>query len=415
MSNSPEKTRNASQPLFSICLPSRDRIETVTQSIKSVLSQSYQRFELLVSDNSIEQKGQIAKWVEETPEAIGRVRVFETPHDLDMDENWEFISTKATGDYVMFLADRWLMRPGTLDALSRIVAESNPDLFYWPGQKFGELERKLANDGQPLPLECEIEHASAVMERFLQFEGYQNKSVYGQPIPRALNSGFRRGLGIEARKIWGSIFRPISPDYTSATALLLLADKCVHIKEMMYTPVGDKSNFSNSTILGLRAYLDKHPDCNEWRGLRFDAVFLTVLKDIENTLDVWPDGERYKKLINLENALKCIIWELHFKEFNGSVHDTMQMRRKIYDFARSNGVTEDGIKRIRDYDRENRHRHVGARRLLRQLGLYEQVRSLNDKLRHRKGSRNATTESANANLASRAIQFLPPARPLSPS
>jgi len=396
---------NSRRPLFSICLPSRNRFETVTKSIQSVIDQDFKSYELLVSDNSTIGKGQLGKWVEGQGKKADLVQVFETPSDLDMDQNWEFIGNKARGEYVLFLADRWLMRRGTLSVLSRIIEESNPDLFYWPGQKFGLLEDRLSGATSALPVECEIENAHDVLEKFLQFNGYENRNVYGQPIPRALNSGFRRQIGEQAKGIWGHLFRPISPDYTSATALLLLSDKCVHIKEMMYVPTGKKSNFSDSTIIGLRAYLEKFPDCNSWRNLAMDTVFLTVLTDVEHTLDGWHDGEIWKSKFNIENALKCIMWEFHFKEFNGSLHDTKAMREQVYAFARANGLEPDAIERIREYDRFNRHKFVGVRKLLRRLGLYERARDLNNRIRYRSRTQRKQGLHTELDGANRPIEF----------
>lgn len=372
--------------MFSICLPSRDRFETVIKSIESVLDQSFHSYELLVADNSALQKGLISKWASELGLRGFPVKVFETERDLSMDENWEFISRKASGKYVMFLADRWLMRPGTLEILEKIIDQENPDLFYWPGQKADDLEAALtlANAGEPL--KCTVDSAQNVLSSFLRFEGYKTKSVYGQPIPRALNSGFKRELGIKAREIWPELFRPVSPDYTSAIALLLLSDKCVRIEEMMYLPAGNKSNFSDSSIIGLRSYLDRYPGCNSWRGLQLDLVFLTVLNDIERTLEPLPSCEGWKSKMNVENALKCMIWELHFKEFNGSLHDTGLMREAILSFGAKLGLDGEAVKRIESYYFNNRHRFVSARRLLRRLGIYDPVRQLNNAIRYRRRS-----------------------------
>jgi hypothetical protein len=392
-------------PLFSICLPSRDRFDTVVKSIDSVLAQSFRSFELLVADNSVSQKGMIKRWVFESPSRGEVVRVFETERDLSMDENWEFVSRKASGQYVMFLADRWLMRPGTLEMLARIVEEEAPDLFYWPGQKAEDLESALISANAGEPLRCRVAHAHDELRSFLQFEGYRTKSVYGQPIPRALNSGFRRELGIRAREIWPELFRPISPDYTSAVALLLLSEKCVHIEEMMYLPAGNKSNFSDSSIIGLRSYLVNYPDCNAWRGLQLDLVFLTVLNDIESTLASWPAGEAWKLKMNAENALKCMIWELHFKEFNGSLHDTQAMKAAILRFGSTQGLDAGALERVESYYSKNKHRFVGMRKLLRRLGLYDVVRRANNAVRYRKRSNLRSNLQAVPVVAGRDLVF----------
>ena len=370
-------------PLFSICLPSRDRFETVIKSIESVTSQDFPSCELLISDNSTTQKGLISKWHSKTGETSCVVRVFETERDLNMDENWEFISTKATGKYVLFLADRWVMRPGTLEVLSRIVTQEDPDLFFWPGQKAEDLETTLTNAAKGAPLECKVVSASEVLSDFLQFTGYSNQLVYGQAIPRAMNSGYKRELGLRAIEIWPHLFRPISPDYTSAIALLLLARKCIRISEMMYLPAGNKSNFSDSSIIGLRSYLKKFPGCNNWRGLELDIVFLTVLTDIEHTLSFWSDGDYWRAKMNVENALKSMLWEIRFKEFNGSLLDTEGMRRAIFKFGVDIGLSQEAIDRVISYNLGSRHRFVYIRKILRRLDLYERVRHLNNAIRYR--------------------------------
>ena len=370
-------------PLFTICIPSRDRFETASRSIKSVLEQSFQDFEILVSDNSAAERGYLQAWLGGLGPERGKVKLTETGGKLEMDENWEACSLPARGRYVLFMADRWVMRPGVLALMAKIVERTDPDIFFWPGQKFDQIREAHTVLGGPPPIQCVIERAEDVFSTFLQFRGFETSNVYGQPIPRALNSGYRRELGARAREIWGELFRPISPDYTSAVALLLLADRCVRIDEMMYHPIGNKSNFSDTTINGLGHYREKWPGCEKWRGLEIDVVFPTVLNDIERTLNNWPHREVWLSRFNVENALKCVIWELHFKEFNGSLMDTQKMRQEVYAFAKRIGLREDQIQKIRDYDRKRRHRFVPLRKVLRACGLYDTARKLNNMLRYR--------------------------------
>ncbi|HEU0152053.1 MAG TPA: glycosyltransferase [Arenimonas sp.] len=372
------------EPLFSICVPSRDRFETASRSIRSILDQSFRDFEILVSDNSVREGGQLLAWLSALGPDREKVRITETGGKLEMDQNWEACSLPAQGRYVLFMADRWLMRPGALALMADVVQRTDPDIFFWPGQKFDHVQKTHGAEGGPPPIHCITERAEDVFTTFLQFRGFETSNVYGQPIPRALNSGYRRELGTRAREIWGELFRPISPDYTSAIALLLLAERCVRIDEMMYHPIGNKSNFSDTTINGLGHYKEKWPGCEKWRGLEIDVVFPTVLNDIERTLEKWPERDVWLARFNVENALKCVIWELHFKEFNGSLLDTAQMRREVYAFAKTIGLEEDQVQRIRNYDHAKRHRFVPLRKLLRAWGLYDKARNLNNAVRYRK-------------------------------
>lgn len=393
------------EPLFSICIPSRDRFDTATRAIRSILDQSFQDFEILVSDNSARETGQLQAWLAELGPERHKVRITETGGTLEMDENWEACSLSAKGRYVVFMADRWLMRPGVLALLADVVQRTGPDIFFWPGQKFDQIQQAHGGTGGPPPIHCIVERASDVLAEFLQFRGFETGNVYGQPIPRALNSGYRRELGTRAREIWGELFRPISPDYTSAIALLLLADRCVRIDEMMYHPIGNKSNFSATTINGLGHYKEKWPGCEKWRGLEIDVVFPTVLNDIERTLEKWPDKDSWLARFNIENALKCVMWELHFKEFNGSLLDTEQMRRDVYAFAMSIGLAEDQIQKIRDYDWSKRHRFVRLRKMLRALGLYDTARNVNNAIRHRKRLKMRERIYTQSDVMQREIRF----------
>jgi hypothetical protein len=109
--------------------------------------------------------------------------------------------------------------------------------------------------------------------------------------------------------------------------------------------------------------------------------------------------------MNVENALKCMIWELHFKEFNGSLHDTQAMRTAILRFGSRQGLNTDALKRVESYYSENKHRFVGLRKLLRRLGLYDIVRRANNAVRYRKRSNLRSNLQAVPVVAGRNLVF----------
>lgn len=370
------------KPRFSICVPSRNRLEAIKQTVQSILSQDFDNWEIVISDNSTQSRGALAAWVATLAIPQDKIRVLDTGGDLQMDENWAAATVPARGDYVLVVADRWRLRKGALQVFSNIIDRFDPDLIFWPGNKASQFEAQFSTPARSALKVSEIS-TDKVLGDFLDFRGYETESVYGQAIPRALNTVYKRVLSEQARDIWGELFRPISPDYTSAMALLLVGDRCVKIHEMMYTPIkGAGSNFSSTSVLGLGHYLNTFPDCHVWRGLKEDIVFSTVLNDIERTLEITADGRDWISRINVENALKCMMSELNFKEFNGSLLPVRRMREAIYTLATREGLTEQQIARIKSYVSNSRHRAVGLRRWLRRFGLYDQVRSLNDRLRY---------------------------------
>ncbi len=373
-------------PRFSICIPSRNRLEAVKQTVQSVLAQGYDNWEIVISDNSTQFRGAAAAWVATLALPDDKIRVVEVGGALQMDENWESATVQARGEYILVVADRWRLRNGALQVFSNIVDRFDPDLFFWPGTKASQFEEMFNVLGAAPPLKVSELSADEILGKFLNFRGFETESVYGQAIPRALNGAYKRDLGSKARAIWGELFRPISPDYTSAMAFLLLGQRCIKIHEMMYTPIkGAGSNFSNTSVLGLGHYLKTFPNCHVWRGLDEDIVFSTVLNDVENTLKVTEEGRAWIVRMNVENALKCMMSELNFKEFNGSLLPIGKMRVAIYALGAREGLSEQQIANLETYVSGSRHRAVKLRRWLRRFGLYDQARSLNDRLRH--GSR----------------------------
>ncbi len=396
-------------PRFSICIPSRNRLEAVKQTVQSVLSQDFDSWEIVISDNSTQSHGALSAWVAALELPQDKIRVSETGGDLQMDENWEAATLPATGDYVFVVADRWRLRNGALQVFSSIVDRFDPDLLFWGGTKSHQFEALFSAPDGPPPLKVSECSTKEILGNFLEFRGYETESVYGQAIPRALNGAYRRVLGDKVRGIWGEIFRPISPDYTSAMAFLLSGERCVRIHEMMYTAIkGAGSNFSNTSVIGLGHYLTTFPNCHVWRGLQENIVFSTVLNDVERTLEVREEGRDWITRINVENALKCMMSELNFKEFNGSLLPVAQMRKKIYALAAREGLTEQQISNIEAYVDRSRHRAVGMRQWLRRAGLYDKARALNDRLRHSKQKSYISDKVAAEDVAARGLEIITP-------
>lgn len=88
-------------PLFSIVIPTYNRSELVKSAIQSVLRQTFEDFEILVSDNCSQ---------DDTPRVIRefndpRLKYVRTPRHFVIADNWEFGRSKATGQLILMLAD----------------------------------------------------------------------------------------------------------------------------------------------------------------------------------------------------------------------------------------------------------------------------------------------------------------------
>jgi glycosyltransferase involved in cell wall biosynthesis len=105
-------------PYFSIVIPTFNRSELFPFAVQSILKQTFQDFEIIVSDNCS---------ADDTPRVVrrfkdGRVKYVRTPRHFHIADAWEFARTHATGAFIMMLSDDDALL-GT--ALEQFAAESN--------------------------------------------------------------------------------------------------------------------------------------------------------------------------------------------------------------------------------------------------------------------------------------------------
>src|SRR5215510_6953761 len=88
-------------PLFSIVIPTYNRSDLVQGAVRSILRQTLDDFEVVVSDNCSE---------DDTRDVIEgfqdvRVRYVRTPTHGPIGDSWEFARSQAKGTLVMMLSD----------------------------------------------------------------------------------------------------------------------------------------------------------------------------------------------------------------------------------------------------------------------------------------------------------------------
>lgn len=100
-------TSKSNEPLVSICLLSYNDEQYIGQAIQDLLGQDYVNIELIISDDcSKDNSPQIIKDFAKKDE---RIRFFIQEYQLGMQGNYNFVLSKARGDYFMWASsdDRW--------------------------------------------------------------------------------------------------------------------------------------------------------------------------------------------------------------------------------------------------------------------------------------------------------------------
>jgi hypothetical protein len=176
-----------------------------------VVLQQFDDVQLIVSNN-----GGGAGLRDVVAEASGGVRLtyVEQPTELCMPDHWELISQQARGRYLIFLADRSVLKRNALRALAQLLSTpSAPRVVSWPWDIYFEhlqlLEpyRRAGQDGRR-------------SSRGALFDFASGMPGLDRVLPRGLNSCVSNDLVVALRKKFGAAFGRLNPDYSFAFGCL---------------------------------------------------------------------------------------------------------------------------------------------------------------------------------------------------
>jgi glycosyltransferase involved in cell wall biosynthesis len=122
------KKRTKEKPLFSILIPTYNRSNYVVESVQSVIGQTNQDFEIIISNNA--STDNTKKILQKLKEKDKRIEVFNQKKNLGSGGNVEFLLSKPKGKYVVILFDDDKLHEGFLSEVSRIFKENDVDYVY---------------------------------------------------------------------------------------------------------------------------------------------------------------------------------------------------------------------------------------------------------------------------------------------
>lgn len=114
-------------PLLSVIIPTRERCETLAYALETVLDQTTESLEIIVSDNFSQDDTKAVVRRFEDP----RVRYLNTGQRLSMCDNYEFAVTQARGEYVIIIGDDDAVVPGALDRLDAVIKKRPSLVYFW--------------------------------------------------------------------------------------------------------------------------------------------------------------------------------------------------------------------------------------------------------------------------------------------
>jgi glycosyltransferase involved in cell wall biosynthesis len=237
---------NANSPFFSIVIPTRQRHDTLKWAIQSVINQSYNNFEIVISDNfSTSETFEVANsFVDD------RIKYYRAPSSLSMADNWELGLSKATGDYVFILGDDDALMPDGLEIAAGLVAKYNYKIiswlrfFYaWDSSIVPWLRNQLGVNLQQI---AEIRSSYKILEEF-----YQCRIAYEQ-LPMAYNAFIHKDIVAKVKSVYGRYFDTHCPDAFSGIVNAYFSDTYLYsYRALSITGTSGHSNGAAHLFSGL--------------------------------------------------------------------------------------------------------------------------------------------------------------------
>lgn len=215
---------------FSILIPTKDRLDLLKYAVKSILQQTYENFELIISDNYSNQD--IGKWLKDVEDE--RIIYFRQNEAVTVTENWNTANDMATGDYIIMLGDDDALLPNSLQTLYDYIDMYHaPDLIEFPAYLY--LQPNVDPNEKEGNVQISPQLFSGEIARFIPLEIRENavKECFKFNYTFGFNMQYfcySKKL-IKKLQIYGKFYEPPYPDYYTACMMMLLAEKVLHIPE----------------------------------------------------------------------------------------------------------------------------------------------------------------------------------------
>lgn len=222
---------------FSVVIPTRERAETLRFALRTCLEQSFDDYEIVVSDNFSSPATRAV--VEEA--ASPRVRYVRTSEPVAMSTSWEFAVSHARGEYVTLIGDDDGLLPHALGELDRVARETGTKAIRWDPAFYTWPNVALPGQGNylRLPFGCAMAERDgrAAIREVIAFREFYTA------LPMLYNSAVHRDVLADLRRLTGRVFPHPIPDVYSGFAIAHAAGR--YISTTVPMSVSGQSGASN--------------------------------------------------------------------------------------------------------------------------------------------------------------------------
>jgi glycosyltransferase involved in cell wall biosynthesis len=207
------------EPFFSILIPTKNRSEYLKYAINSVLNQTFNDFEIVISDNnSTDDTQKIVKGYKDK-----RLKYFNTEKDVLIADNWNNAFNNSECKYIILMGDDDYQFPTFLEELKKgIDRYGNPDIIYTRCADYNYKKNKLS-----------IQQSISNETREESWETYIDKMFNKFDIPSGTGTCFSRSVANKVKKE-GKLFVGPAPDFYGFTSMAMHANKIIKVDKLKW-------------------------------------------------------------------------------------------------------------------------------------------------------------------------------------
>ena len=375
------------KPFFSVVLPTLNRADYLAWAIQSVLNQTFEDFELIVSDNSSTDNTEaVVKSFSDK-----RIRCVKTEKTLPMYESWEFALGCAKGDYVTFLGDDDAHSAIYLESLRKVIDERDARIVScrMANYYYQNLDRYKSESLTTPPFSNKLliyDSRALIKDIYIDSRLCRGIPENKFQLPQLINTAYHKSVFSGIKNNLGRVFpRVLASDFYLAVAALSFTDKYYYLDSpLSFHGISPESTTASITNEPKGANLKKtQPELaafkkvplNVFTPYNFVADALMLVKfDLADKLDCFE--------LDLTGYFVNIYYCLHQLELEG--HDISEEKKEFYSVVsrqessvqtKVNSIISNKKNRLKNKLRLRFHKHV-IYQLLRDLRHFNRYKML---------------------------------------
>ena len=216
-------------PHFSVIIPTYNRAHLLPLAVQSVLAQSFEDFEIVISDGASTDNTQ------EVVKAIGddRIRYFSTSEKVPVGENYQNGLNQATGEYITFLSDDDAYTPELLGRVKEVIEREKAEIVGYPYCRYYhddlyDFERNIPKNSLLISkFDGRVTKFSSAeaLDQVFALHGLRGGPVDPRFIcPYLSNATYHRSIFDRLRKVRENLFDMVPPDIYLAAAVFYMVE-----------------------------------------------------------------------------------------------------------------------------------------------------------------------------------------------